>query len=375
MKTLTIISHTEHYQTAEGLIVGLAPTVMEINALLVVFDHIYHLGMLHKGVAPANVLPYVTPGITFVPLPEVGGKGLKSKLAILGAMPKILNKVHNTLLQTDYFQFRAPTGIGVFVVPYLIWFYKGKGWFKYAGDWSSRKPPLAYRFQRYLLQHQSRPVTINGHWPNQPKQCLSFENPCLTDAELKQGLYISQSKVLKMGAINLCFVGRLEPAKGLDLFLNALIDLSPSAISKIGRIHIVGDGADRTHYEVLANTIDIPIMFHGFLSRDAVHAIYTQCHALVLPSATEGFPKVIAEAMNYGCIPIVSDISAISHYVKDVITGLLLPEVTQMALTNSLSHFLKLNTQTYIKMTAAQRAIVRKFTYHYYNIRITDTFL
>ena len=48
-----------------------------------------------------------------------------------------------------------------------------------------------------------------------------------------------------------------------------------------------------------------------------VFDIYRESHFLLLPSsASEGFPKVIAEAMNYGCIPIVSDVSSISQYIN-----------------------------------------------------------
>src|SRR5690606_41947831 len=62
-----------------------------------------------------------------------------------------------------------------------------KGWIKYAGNWKQKDAPVAYRFQTWLLERQSRPVTINGRWPNQPKHCLSYENPCLTKQELDEG--------------------------------------------------------------------------------------------------------------------------------------------------------------------------------------------
>ena len=34
-------------------------------------------------------------------------------------------------------------------------------------------------------------------------------------------------------------------------------------------------------------------------------------------SDNEGFPKVIAEAANYGCVPIVSNVSSIPHYINE----------------------------------------------------------
>jgi glycosyltransferase involved in cell wall biosynthesis len=42
-----------------------------------------------------------------------------------------------------------------------------------------------------------------------------------------------------------------------------------------------------------------------------------QADFLLLPSvASEGFPKVIAEAACYGVVPIVSDVGSISHYIN-----------------------------------------------------------
>ncbi|MEP2280321.1 MAG: capsular biosynthesis protein, partial [Maribacter sp.] len=135
MKTLTIISHTEHYKKSDGSIVGLGSTVTEINHLLTVFDCILHVAMLHEVPAPPSALPYTSSKITFVALPAVGGTSIQDKLAIIYKAPKILTVIKKALAQSDYFQFRAPTGIGVFVIPYLVFFSQKKGWFKYAGNW------------------------------------------------------------------------------------------------------------------------------------------------------------------------------------------------------------------------------------------------
>src|SRR5690606_41847313 len=66
---------------------------------------------------------------------------------------------------------------------YLTLFCHKKGWYKYAGNWNQKKPPLGYALQRWMLKHQKRKVTINGSWPKQPKHCITFENPCLTEKE------------------------------------------------------------------------------------------------------------------------------------------------------------------------------------------------
>ncbi len=369
MKTLTIISHTEHYKNSDGSIVGLGSTVTEINHLLAIFDKVFHIAMLHDSVPPPNTLPYISNKISFVALPALGGANINDKMAVILKAPHIISIIKKTIKKTDYFQFRAPTGIGVYVIPYLVFFSKKKGWFKYAGNWKQQNAPLAYSFQRWLLKNQKRPVTINGIWKDQPNQCLSFENPCLTKEEVELGQNIIANKMFQY-PLQLCFVGRLETAKGLDLILEALDSLDDKDLSKIGKMHLVGDGKHLTAYKKEVKDMQLPVVFHGYLSRIDVHDIYKKCHAILLPSASEGFPKVIAEAMNYGCIPIVSDVSSIGHYIKENENGFLIKTLNSASVIKVLKQFLNLSKNKYTHIINSDNNKLNKFNYSYYNQRI-----
>ncbi|WP_298236970.1 glycosyltransferase [uncultured Algibacter sp.] len=373
-KRLTIISHTEHYINDRGEVVGLNSTVTEINHLLEIFDEINHVAMLHKSLAPPNTKAYSSNKIKFIPLHALGGKDVKSKLKLVFSIPFVINQIRKTLKQTDYFQFRAPTGIGVFVIPYLL-FSKKKGWFKYAGNWQQYNAPLAYQFQRWLLKKSNRLVTINGVWNNQPEQCKSFENPCLTLDELKLGEECISNKKFNKSSINFCFVGRLEDEKGMNLLINAFLNLDKNNKAKIGVIHIVGKGSKMNHYKAISEASDLTFIFHNTLSREAVHAIYKVSNAIILPSASEGFPKVIAEAINYGCLPIVSNVSSISQYVKNEINGLLLNTISEEGLLEQLVKFLNFNVIDYFTMLQSSEHKLNKFTYEYYNNRIKNYIL
>jgi len=375
MRTLTIISHTEHYKKADGTIVGLGSTVTEINHLIAVFDSVIHVAMLHEVAAPPSALPYTSDKITFVALPAVGGTKIKDKLAILFQAPKIVATIKKAIHQTDYFQFRAPTGIGVFVIPYITLFSANKGWFKYAGNWKQENAPLAYRFQRWLLQKQKRKVTINGVWPDQPKQCLTFENPCLTEAEVALGQSISENKVLDNASLHFCFVGRLEEEKGIGVLIEAFKILTETEKRKLHTIHIVGDGKAKQKYIDSTKNSGLPFQFHGFLSREDVHNIYKTAHAIVLPSTSEGFPKVIAEAMNYGCLPIVSNVSSIGQYVQSDKNGFLLDAISADSLVASIRKVLELKPVLFSEMIQTQGEAIHKFTYSYYNTRIVHELL
>lgn len=369
---LTIISHTEHYKLADGTIVGWGPTLTEINYLAEIFDEIYHIAMFHDCEAPKSSLPYTSDKITFVPIKPSGGQGFLEKLKVLFSAPSVIRTVNKILAKSDCFQLRAPTGIGVFLIPYLTLFSKKKGWFKYAGNWKQDPAPLGYAAQRYMLKKQNRVVTINGSWSDQRSHCLSFENPCLIDSDIAEGLNVVSNKN-KGELINFCYVGRLEKQKGVERIINAFNKLPENLQNKIGDIHLVGDGSDVTYFKRISREKNLNFVFHGFLSTIEVFSIYKRSHFFLMPTtASEGFPKVIAEAMNFGCIPMVSSISSISQYVKDEYNGFLIDPVTEENVMSLIKKTIELTNEDYKTMMSNNEELVKKFTYHYYVNRIEN---
>lgn len=372
---LVIISHTEHYQKSDGSIVGWGPTVTEINHLTAIFDDIVHLGMLYTGEPPESALPYTSSKIKFVNIPVVGGAGFKNKLKIITAAPKTIQLVSRYVSTSDYFQLRTPTGIGVYLIPYLTWFTKTSGWYKYAGNWKQTSAPLGYAFQRWFLKRQSRKVTINGAWNDQPQHCETFENPCLTEADLALGKAIMTTKRM-VNPINFCYVGRLETPKGVGRIIEAVTALKSEDKAKLGTIHLVGDGAERKDFETQAALSGVNFKFHGFLSRHSVVEIYKVCHGFLMPTtASEGFPKVLAEAMNFGCVPIVSNISSIGQYIKTDETGFVLLDINTDALRALITDFANLPANDYLRLVSNGQDVVKRFTFAYYNDHIKQAIL
>ena len=362
---LAIISHTEHYKTTSGQIVGWGPTVTEINHLIQDFEAIYHLAYLHAEDPPPSALPYSSEHIHFIPLSPRGGKSWSDKLGILKGIPETLGKVRSLVGEVDAIQFRAPTGMGVYLIPYLSGLKSPKVWFKYAGNWNQNQPPLGYALQRYWLKRQNRPVTINGAWPEQPAHCFTFENPCLTQAERKEGAAIIAQKSYA-APFRFCFVGRLEDEKGVQRILDAFADLPASTVAQID---FIGNGAKREQYEEQAKAQQLPARFHGFLQREAVFECYKKAHFLLLPSDSEGFPKVIAEAMNYGCIPIVSDVSCIGQYVNPQ-NGYKMKSIDTFGLQEAIQQALAVDISKHKAQAEACHTVAAHFTYAHYRKRI-----
>ena len=314
-KKLVIISHTEHYLTDKGFLVGWGSTVNEINYLADYWEEVVHVACFYKEPAPASALPYSKLNVQFAGIPPFGGKTLKSKLLIFTKIPKIVQQVHKAIDGATEVQLRLPTSMGLFLLPLFAFYWSRKFvfWVKYAGNWNHQSAPFSYRFQKwFLFQNYAKcKVTINGFWEGQPSHCLSFENPCLTAEDIEKGIVVAQEKCFNAPFV-FCFVGRLDENKGMAHVVRALQELPAASIQQV---HFVGDGYEKEQYQKQLAFLQEKVVFHGFLAQEEVHAVLEQSHFLLLPSKSEGFPKVIAEAACYGVVPVVSDVGSIPHYV------------------------------------------------------------
>jgi glycosyltransferase involved in cell wall biosynthesis len=318
---LLVISHTWHYINREGQPCGWSPTVIELDELAKEFEVVIHVACLKHGSPTGAERPYAASNIVYVPIPAYGGPGWTGKWSILWSMPVILWTVFKQLRHVDVFQFRAPTSMGVYLIPALTFFSQKPGWFKYAGNWAHPKPALSYRIQKwFLLQQRKRKVTVNGRWPGVPKHVLSFENPCLNQEDLIQGQQALQTKTWE-GPYHVCFIGRTERAKGVLEMIEALAN--PLVAKQIQSFTIIGEGDLLHPLEEAVKKAGIEARVLGFSNRETVFEVLGQAHMLWLPSHGEGFPKVVAEAWSQGCIPITSDVSSLPQYIESGENGFL----------------------------------------------------
>ncbi|CUT11417.1 Glycosyltransferaselike [Bradyrhizobium sp.] len=111
------------------------------------------------------------------------------------------------------------------------------------------------------------------------------------------------------GAFHVAFVGRVEVNKGaLDLVEISEILARTCPVPVI--FHVCGDGAALGSLRELVNRkgLERAIITHGHLNRDALLKLYSECHAVIVPTTSrfpEGMPQVCAEAAIAG-LPIVA---------------------------------------------------------------------
>ena len=122
------------------------------------------------------------------------------------------------------------------------------------------------------------------------------------------------------------FIGTLSKGKQ-PLYVIQLVE----ELYKRGKnviLELYGEGSLRKELElyITQNNLESIISLKGNHSRETVLKAYQSSHFLILPSKSEGWPKVVAEAMFWGCVPIASPVSCVSYMMGNGSRGVILQE-------------------------------------------------
>lgn len=117
------------------------------------------------------------------------------------------------------------------------------------------------------------------------------------------------------GQFLLGFVGGLHSYKGLDDLAEAM-----NRVDSDCGVVVAGDGPDR---ERLEQRFGDDGMFLGPVPYEQVPALYHRFDAFVLPSHTEGLPRVVLEAQATGTPVIATSVGGVPEVIEDGTTGFL----------------------------------------------------
>ena len=365
-KRLLVVSDTRMVLIGNK-VKAFGPVVSELQNLLKFFDQITWIGFDY--IFEDSSMVYITDErIKVILLDKVGGKTFWSKLKIIRYYPKMFFVVLREVLKHDLIHSRGPSNPAV-ISMFISFFFRDKTfWFKYAGSWVEEASKF-YKLQRSILKKllKNSVVTINGNY-SPSKRIISFENPCITEENRIEGKSILETKILP-NKKNYCFVGGLNLNKGV---MHMLESFSKIDHDNIGEIFIVGDGPEREELEKKAHKMKYNIKFYGFQNREFIISIYKISHFIILASKSEGFPKVIGEAMTFGVVPIVSDISCIGEYVKHNKNGFLINPSSKIDLSEKIIESLRMDAGLFNSWIFNNFELSKKFTYSYYLNRIKN---
>ena len=151
------------------------------------------------------------------------------------------------------------------------------------------------------------------------------------------------------------------PAKGIHYLLKSffLLNLPNAELWIIGDTNYLKE--DSLFEKHIKKYITNKVKFKGKIASNEIYKFFSQCSILVLPSLSDGFGKVVSEAMACKLPVIVSQNTGAKDLVIDNYNGYVIPVRDEISLSSKLEHlyyekekliYLGNNAQMYVKKNA-----------------------
>jgi glycosyltransferase involved in cell wall biosynthesis len=318
-----IVTHTPHI-FENNTIYAYAPYIREMNIWEKNAEKLIIVAPMAKGKTTNIHLPYKNHNIKFIAIPSIS---LTSGLQIIRTLivaPIVLFQLFRGMLLSDHIHLRCPGNIGLTGCLVQVLFPKKTKTAKYAGNWDPKaKQPMSYRFQKWLLANtfwtKNMQVLVYGEWPEQSKNIKPFFTATYSKSMITEFPDRQFSPPFKF-----LFVGTLSPGKR-PLYCVKIVEALQNKGLELS-LDLYGEGAERESLEayVQHKQLNDTVVLYGNQSSEIVEKAYKNSDLLILPSKSEGWPKAVAEAMFWGCIPLVTRISCVPWMLGEGSRGIFL---------------------------------------------------
>jgi glycosyltransferase involved in cell wall biosynthesis len=229
------------------------------------------------------------------------------------SMPYIFFIILKEMLRTDHIHLRCPGNISLLATIAQIFFPSKKKTVKYAGNWDPKsKQPLSYRIQKWIVSNtfltKNCKVLVYGEWGNQSKNVIPFFTASYSKNEIIEIPKKDLSQLIKFIFVG-AFSGGKQPLLSVKTIQNLLVKGYNVQLDMYGN----GDRFNDIKDYIEENNLNNNIILHGNKAKDVVKKAYQNSHFLIFISKSEGWPKVVAEAMFWGCLPISSKVSCVPY--------------------------------------------------------------
>ena len=232
-------------------------------------------------------------------------------------LPYLFFIIFINMLKADHIHLRNPGSIGLISCFVQILFPLKPKTSKYAGNWDpNSNQPLSYRMQKWILSNtfltKNCKVLVYGEWEKQSNNIVPF----FTASYKKSEIEIIDKKDFN-ATINFIFVGAFSKGKQPLLSVKAIEQLHLKGYNI--KLNMYGEGDEYLNIKryINSNNLEGVIILHGNKPREIVKEAFKKSHFLLFISQSEGWPKVVAEAMFWRCLPISSNVSCVNYMLDD----------------------------------------------------------
>jgi glycosyltransferase involved in cell wall biosynthesis len=165
----------------------------------------------------------------------------------------------------------------------------------------------------------------------------------------------------KSDALQLLYVGRISPEKGLDVLIDA-IDLCLKKERQTVELTVVGTIPPHDPLIESVKSRRLQVTFAGPQTNVTARAMMAQADAVVIPSRYDACPLVAIEALQAGALIIASRVGGLPELIRDQETGILVRPADPAALADVLCR-VGTHRAGWSSLRAAARDAGRRFTW------------
>ena len=294
-----------------------APYIREMQLWQQYVSEIQIVSPISKEEIGVNEMAYLEKDIPHVRINEFDITNFKNILKAIVEIPLILTKIYREMKWADHIHLRCPGNVGLLGCFVQILFPKTPKTVKYAGNWDPKsRQPVSYRLQKWVLSNtfltKNCKVLVYGNWKNQSRNIIPFFTASYSENEIKD---IPEKRLNK--EINLIFVGNFSKGKQPLKSVEVAEQLHNNGHSI--KLNMYGEGVEFKNIEsyVEKNSLNNFVKLHGNQSKETIKRAFQESHFLVFISKSEGWPKVVAEAMFWSCLPISTSVSCIPYMLGE----------------------------------------------------------
>lgn len=321
--TFCIITHVSHTRKGNSFF-AYSPYVNEMNIWLKYAAKVIVAAPLADFETNALHTAYQHENIEFIPLEPFNTLSVWAVLRSVFYVPVNCWRIFWAMKKSNHLHLRCPGNIGLLGCVVQILFPAKKKTAKYAGNWDPEaRQPVSYQLQKWLLSNttltKNIQVLIYGIWPNQTQNLRAFFTATYYESE-KEAVFPRSLA----SPIRFVFAGNLSTGKQ-PVFAAQLIDKLHHNGHAV-QLTFFGEGAQKKRLQqyLIDNQLEPFVQLKGNQNKETLKKAYQESHFLILPSKSEGWPKVVAEAMFWGCLPIATPVSCVGFMLDMGNRGLLL---------------------------------------------------
>ena len=336
---LVIVSHKRCWYPASGdasfTTDGGFP--FQIRAISELFDETRVLVPCRREPARPGAIVVTGRQLSIIPLSHPIGRDLWRKLTfpfwLVRNLPRMVREIKNS----DVVHAAIPGDVGMIGALAALMLRKPL-FVRHCGNWL-HQVTLAERFCRWLMERAAGGTNVmfaTGGGSEAP----SKRNPAIrwifssTLSETELTSLGEERDAPCRGRARLIIAGRQEREKGTGLIIQSLPVLIPDLPGV--SLDVLGDGAHLSEFKALAASLNVAdrVRFHGNVDHATLLARFRGADVFCFPTtASEGFPKVVLEAMACGLPVVTTGVSVLPFLVNDC--GIVLRDVSPQSLATA----------------------------------------